>query len=70
MWKELLEKLRYIMLDLQLVGVKNDQFPFTLEVTAEVDPLTSSADTAIPQEVSVLRVMSYVDYEESVRRFI
>ena len=48
MWNELLN----LMLDLQLVGVNYDQFPFTLEVA-----LTCSEDTAIPQEVSVLRVM-------------
>ena len=53
MWNELLEE----MLDLLLVGINYDQFPFTLEVTAEVDPRTCSEDTAIPQEVSVLRVM-------------
>ena len=57
MWNELLEKLLNIMLDLQLVGINYDQFAFTLEVTAEVDPLTCSADRAIPQEVSVLRVI-------------
>ena len=50
MWNELLNELLNVMLILQLV-------PFTLEVRAEVDPLTCSEDTAIPQEVSVLRVM-------------
>ena len=57
MWNELLNELLNVMLDLQLVGVNYYQFPFTLEVTAEVDPLTCIEDTAIPQEVSVLRVM-------------
>ena len=57
MWNELLNELLNVMLDLQLVGVNYDQFAFTLEVTAEVDPLTCSEITAIPQEVSVLRVM-------------
>ena len=57
MWNELLEKLLNVMLDLQLVGVNYDQVPFTLQVTAEVGPLTCSEDTAIPQEVCVLRVM-------------
>ena len=56
MWNELLNELLNVMLD--LVGVNYDQFPFTLEVTAEVDPLTCSEDTAIPQEVSVFK--SYV----------
>ena len=57
MWNELLNELLVEVLDLQLLCVNYDQFPFTLEVTAEVDPLTCSEDTAIPQEVSVLRVM-------------
>ena len=55
MWNELLNELLNVMLD--LVGINYDQFAFTLEVTAEVDPLTCSEDTAIPQEVSLLRVM-------------
>ena len=58
MWNELLNELLNVMLDLQLVGVNYVQFPFTLEVTAEVDPLTCSEDTAIPREVSVFK--SYV----------
>ena len=57
MWNELLNELLNVTLDLQLVGVNYGQFPFALEVTAEVDLLTCSEDTAIPQVVSVLRVM-------------
>ena len=53
MWNELLDELLNVMLDLQLFGISYDQFPFTLEVTAEVDPRTSSEDTAIPH-VSLL----------------
>ena len=61
MWNELLEELLYVTLVLQLVSVNYDQFPFTLEVKTEVDPLTCSEITAIPQEpVSVFK--SYVDY--------
>ena len=57
MWNELLNELLVEMLDLQLLCVNYDQCDFTLEVTGEVDPLTCSEDTAIPQDVSVLRVM-------------
>ena len=52
MWNELLNVLLNVILDLQFVGVNYDQFPFTLEVRAEVDPLTCTEDTAITQEVS------------------
>ena len=57
MWNELLNELLKEMSVFQLVDINYDQFSFTLEVTAEVDPLTCSEDTAIPQEVSVLRDM-------------
>ena len=46
MWDELLNELLNVMLVLQLV-------PFTLEVTTDVDPRTSTEDTAIPH-VSLL----------------
>ena len=55
MWNELLNELLKEILFLQLVGINYDRFPFTLKVTAEVDPLTCSEDTAIPQEVSVFK---------------
>ena len=53
MWNELLNELLNVTLDLQLVGVNYDQFAFTLEVTTDVDPRTSTEDTAIPH-VSLL----------------
>ena len=56
-WNELLEE----MLDfIEEIIEYNYQFAFTLEVTTEVDPLTFSKDTAIPQEVRLI-----LSYEES-----
>ena len=45
MWNELLKE----MLDLVNEIIHSyDQFPFTLEVTTDLDPRTSTEDTAIP----------------------
>ena len=50
MWNELLEE----MLDFvnEIIG-SYDQFPFTFKVSTDVDPRTSTEDTAIPH-VSLL----------------
>ena len=61
-WNVLLKKLQEEILDLQLVDkVISDsynQFAFTVNDTAEFDPLTFTEDIAIPQEVSL--ILSYV----------